>query len=223
MRLQSARSQPQLRESSDAEFKENGTQDADAKKPGVRDRKKLTLLEAALYVSGRPLDLKTLGSVLKMRSEEKIRRIAEHLIERYERNGSALQILQLSDGRYVMQLKSSYSKHVKRLATRQLLTPGPLRTLSFIAVKQPVTQSYVVRVRGSLTYEHVKRLREMGLIAEERLGRTKVLRTTPSFADYFNLSQDVKTMKKQLQKYFETHTSEKLILQSSLTGRVASQ
>lgn len=184
----------------------------EGKKLSRRDRRKLALLEAALYVTGRPLDLKTIGSVLKLRSEEKIRRFAGHLIETYEKNGSALQIMQLSDGRYVMQLDSTYSKHVKKLASRQLLTPGPLRTLSFIAVKQPITQSYVVRVRGSLAYGHVKRLLEMGLLAEEKLGRTKVLRTTASFADYFNLHQDVKAMKKQLQKFFETQTHEKIEL-----------
>ncbi len=102
-----------------------------------------------------------------------------------------------------MQLKPEYSKTVKRLATRQLLTPGPLKTLSYIAIRQPVAQSYLVRVRGNLAYGHVKQLRDMGLISEEKLGRSKVLRTTPSFADYFNLSQDSHLMKKQIQKIFE--------------------
>ena len=89
-----------------------------------------------------------------------------------------------------MQLKPQYVRHVKRLATRQLLTPGPMKTLSFIAYRQPVTQSYLAKVRGNLAYSHVKQLREIGLISEERLGRTKVLRTTPNFADYFNLSHE---------------------------------
>jgi segregation and condensation protein B len=102
-----------------------------------------------------------------------------------------------------MQLKPAYSKSVKRLATRQLLTPGPLKTLSYIALRQPVAQSYLVRVRGNLAYGHVRQLRDMGLISEEKLGRSKVLRTTPSFSDYFNLSQDSHLMKKQIQKIFE--------------------
>ena len=37
---------------------------------------KLALIEAALYVTGKPLDLKTLGSVVGFRSEEKIRDLA---------------------------------------------------------------------------------------------------------------------------------------------------
>jgi segregation and condensation protein B len=114
-----------------------------------------------------------------------------------------LEVLELSDGRYVMQLKPEYSKTVKRLATRQLLTPGPLKTLSYIAMRQPVVQSHVVKVRGKLAYGHVKQLRDMGLISEEKLGRSKVLRTTPSFCDYFNLSQDSRLMKKQIQKIID--------------------
>jgi RNA processing factor Prp31 len=43
----------------------------------------------------------------------------------------------------------------------------------------------------------------MGLISEEKLGRSKILRTTASFCDYFNLSQDSRQMKKQIQQIME--------------------
>jgi len=161
------------------------------------------MIEAALYVTGKPLDVGVLGSILNLRSEEKIRTLAAILKEKYSQNMGALEVLELSDGRYVMQLKPEYSKSVKRLATRQLLTPGPLKTLSYIALRQPVAQSHVVKVRGSLAYGHVKQLRDMGLISEEKLGRSKLLRTTPSFSDYFNLSQEPRLMKRQIQKIFE--------------------
>jgi len=169
---------------------------------------KIALIEAALYVTGRPIDLKTLGSILGMRSEEKIRDAARQLKERYQ-DARAIEVLELSDGRFVMQLRPRYAPHVKRLATRQLLTPGPMKTLSFIAYKQPVTQSYLAKVRGNLSYSHVRQLQEIGLISEEKLGRTKILRTTPNFADYFNLSQDLQTMKRQLEQVFEHLKSEK--------------
>jgi len=169
---------------------------------------KIALIEAALYVTGRPVDLKTLASVLGMRSEEKVRDVARKLKEHYK-NAGAIEILELSDGRFVMQLRPQYAPHVKRLATRQLLTPGPMKTLSFIAYRQPITQSYLAKVRGNLSYSHVKQLQEQGLISEEKLGRTKILRTTPNFADYFNLSQDQQTMKKQLEQVFQHLKSEK--------------
>lgn len=170
---------------------------------------KIALIEAALYVTGHPVDLKTLGSILGIRSEEKIRDAARQLKEHYKKG--AIEVLELSDGRFVMQLRPQYAPHVKRLATRQLLTPGPMKTLSFIAYKQPITQSYLAKVRGNLSYSHVKQLQEIGLISEEKLGRTKMLRTTPNFADYFNLSQDVQLMKKQLERVFEQIKSEKTV------------
>ncbi len=164
---------------------------------------KATMIEAALYVTGRPIDIKTLGTITNLRSEDKIRELARQLKDKYVKEGGALEVLELSDGRFVMQLKPRFAPHVKRLATRQLLTPGPMKTLSFIAYKQPVTHSYLARVRGNLAYSHVKQLQDVGLISEEKLGRTKVLRTTPNFADYFNLSQDTQTMKRQLERIFE--------------------
>lgn len=183
-----------------------------------KSQDKISLIEAALYVAGKPLDLKTLGSVIGLRSEEKTRETARKLKDRYIQDGKAIEVLELTDGRFVMQLKPQYTPHVRRLATRQLLTPGPMKTLSFIAYKQPVTQSYLAKVRGNLSYSHVKHLQEMGLISEEKLGRTKILRTTPNFADYFNLSQDLQIMKKQLERIFEDIKLEKYSNKQTITG-----
>jgi segregation and condensation protein B len=167
------------------------------------DRYKTEVIEGALYVAGKPLDIQTLGSVSKMRSEGKVREIARSIMERYKQSETSLEVLELQDGRFVMQLKPEYVNAVRKLATRKLLTPGPLKTLSFIALKQPVTQSYVVRVRGKLTYQYVKQLEDLELVSESKLGRTKVLRTTRVFSDYFNLSQDTRLMKRQLERLFK--------------------
>ena len=183
-----------------------------------RSKGKMVLIEAALYVTGRPIDLKTLGSVVGFRSEDKTRELARLVKEKYGSDGTCLEILELSDGRFVMQLKPQYVKHVKKLASRQLLTAGPMKTLSFIAYRQPIQQSYLAKVRGNLAYSHVKQLREMGLIAEERLGRTKMLRTTPNFADYFNLSHDLPMMKKQLEKMFQSIKAGKASKKTSMNA-----
>ena len=163
------------------------------------------LCEAALYVSGRPLDFKTIGSVIGARSEEKIRSIARAIADRYTKIDSPIQVLELPDGRFVMQLRPEFVKNVRKLSNRPLLTPGPLRTLSFIALRQPISQSHVVRVRGKLAYQHVKQLKEMDLISydKDRLGRSRVLRTTITFADYFNLNHDPALMKKELKNVLD--------------------
>ncbi|MDH5437485.1 MAG: SMC-Scp complex subunit ScpB [Candidatus Bathyarchaeota archaeon] len=165
-------------------------------------RRKLALIEAALYVAGRPLDLKTLGSVINSRSKRKIKMLTGALMKEFENRNTALEIIELEDERFVMQLKAEYTPRVRRLAIRPLLTVGPLKTLSYIAYRQPVSQTRVIDVRGHHAYNHLKQLEELGLIHRERIGRTKVIETTEFFADYFSLSHDMRTMKKQLKSIF---------------------
>jgi len=166
-------------------------------------KRDVALLEAALYVAGRPLDLKTLGSIIRTRSKRKVQRLVSILMEEYKNRETALEILELEDERFVLQLKAEYSPQVQRLAIRPLLSKGPLKTLSYIAYRQPVLQSQVVDVRGHHAYDHLRQLDDMGLISRERVGRTRLLRTTGFFADYFGLSHDLRTMKRQLKRVFE--------------------
>ena len=166
-------------------------------------KRDLALLEAALYVAGRPLDLKTLGSLIRTRSKGKVQRLARALMKEYKRRGTALEILELEGERFVLQLKAEYTPKVRRLATRPLLSRGPLKTLSYIAYRQPVPQPKVIDVRGHHAYGHLKQLEDLDLITRERRGRTKVIRTTEFFADYFGLSHDIRAMKRQLKNIFE--------------------
>jgi segregation and condensation protein B len=182
-----------------------------SKTPGIQSQ----LCEAALYVSGRPLDLKTIGSIIGARSEEKIKSVARLIVEKYAKPGSPIQVLELPDGRFVMQLRPDMAKHVRKLSNRPLLTPGPLRTLSFIALKQPINQAYVIKVRGKLAYQHVKQLKEMDLISYEKFGRSKMLRTTTTFADYFNLNHDATLMKKELREILNTASQPPTLTESS--------
>ena len=168
-------------------------------------RRDLELLEAALYVAGRPLDLKTLASVIKTRSKRKVERLAKMLVEEYNSRGGCIEVLELEDQRFVMQLKADYTPDVRRLTLRPLLSVGPLKTLSYIAYRQPVPQAQVIDVRGQHAYDHIKQLEDLGLISREREGRAKVVRTTPFFADYFGFSHDLKIMKLQLKTIFEDY------------------
>lgn len=173
-------------------------------KPKLEEKikKNLALLEAALYVSGRPLDLKELSSVLSTRSRKKTKKYVKILIEEYSSRNTALEIIELRDERYVLQLKSEHTPLVKKLVNRPLLSSGPLKTLSYIAYRQPITQKRVIEVRGQHAYGHIKLLRDMGLIRAERSGRSVALRTTDYFSDYFGLSLETATMKRELKRIF---------------------
>jgi len=163
----------------------------------------LALVEAALYVAGRPLDINELCSVLNTRSKNKTRKLVKTLMQEYTHRSTALEILELKDERYVLQLKSDFTPYVRKLVNRPLLSTGPLKTLSYIAYRQPVPQKRVIDVRGNHAYGHVKLLKEMGLIVGERSGRSTLLRTTEYFADYFALSHDAATIKRELKHIFE--------------------
>jgi segregation and condensation protein B len=129
--------------------------------------------------------------------------LVKKLMQEYASRNTALEILELKDERYVMQLKAEFTPHVKRLVRKPLLSTGPLKTLAYIALRQPVSQKRVVEVRGRHAYGHIKLLKEMGLIVSERKGRSAVLKTTEYFADYFGLSHDVQTMKRELRRILE--------------------
>ncbi|MBN1785158.1 MAG: SMC-Scp complex subunit ScpB [Candidatus Bathyarchaeota archaeon] len=163
---------------------------------------KLALLEAGLYVAGRPLDLKTLANVVGTRSKKKVMKLARALVADYMRRDTALEVLELEGQRFVMQLKVEYTGNVRKLATRPLLSAGPLKTLSYIAFRQPILQTQVIDVRGHHSYGHLKQLEDMELISREGVGRKKLIRTTEFFADFFGLSHDLRSMKRQLKTVF---------------------
>ena len=173
------------------------------KQAAEKTQRELALVEAALYVAGRPLNLKELCSVLKTRSKNKAKKLAKTLMREYVSRNTALEILELKDERYVLQLKAEFTPRVRKLVKRPLLSTGPLKTLAYIAYRQPVSQKRVVDVRGHHVYGHIKLLRETGLVVGERRGRSTILRTTEYFADYFGLSHDLSTMKRQLKKVFQ--------------------
>ena len=162
----------------------------------------LALLEAALYIAGRPLDLNELCQVLGSRSKKKAQKFVDILMKEYAARNTALEILALKDERYVLQVKAEFTPLIKKLVNRPLLSSGPLKTLSYIAYRQPVSQKRVIDVRGQHAYGHVKLLRDMGLIVAERNGRTMALKTTDYFSDYFGLTQDTSVMKKELKRIF---------------------
>lgn len=185
--------------------KQNSTEVKEIQQNTILDEKidkNLVLLEAALYVAGRPLGLKELCSVLSTRSKNKTKKYIKLLIQVYSSRKTALEIIELKEDRYVLQLKAEYTPLVKKLVNRPLLSSGPLKTLSYIAYRQPVSQKRVIEVRGQHAYGHVKLLREMGLITAERSGRSIALKTTDYFADYFGLALETSAMKRELKRIF---------------------
>lgn len=153
------------------------------------------LIEAALFVSTNPISVEKLCEVSGAPSGEVVKTV-EKLIVRYEAAESALEIRRIGDD-YLMQAKDIYATPLTDLV-KPAVSEEVLKTLSMIALKQPVTQAEVVKARGYSTYTHVKELVNKEFIAAEPKGRTKLLTTTPKFADYFSLPAEVVELKKAI-------------------------
>jgi len=154
-------------------------------------------LEAALYAAGRALTLQELADLIG-KAESTTKKILDDLGFAYSKRKGALEVIALPRERYVMQLKPELTPRVGKLIPGGLLSFATLQTLVFIALKQPIVQSELVAQRGTHCYDHVKDLLEKKFIDAIPEGRSKILKTTPLFADYFGLDQDKIKLKAQL-------------------------
>ena len=81
------------------------------------------------------------------------------------------------------------------------LKPAVLRTLSVIALKEPIRQTDLKELRSN-AYEHIQELLEKGLIirTKDKNGRSYNIKTSPKFAEYFKLKGDTASLVKVLEK-----------------------
>jgi segregation and condensation protein B len=154
-------------------------------------------IEAALYSAGRPLSVDELIKASGTNSKEKTLRIVNDLVKKTKATFKAIEIAQLEDGTYVLQLRPEYTPLVRKFAQHPLIPSAALKTLSYIAYEQPVTSKRLVQIRGSQVYSHVKILEQLQFVEHENLGRLKVYRTTAKFQNYFGIT-DLNAMKSKL-------------------------
>lgn len=155
-------------------------------------------VEAVLFVTARAMSPDEIAELLGETVEDIEASLLDLMFEYSSRDG-ALEIDD-EDG-YIIQVRAEHLDIVEKLCPVEL-KPSVLKTLTIIALKQPIRQSYLKELRSN-AYEHVQELVEKGLVAKtkDRNGRSFNLRTTDKFAEYFKLKGDAKT----LAKYLDTH------------------
>jgi len=168
-----------------------------AKEPLPKDA--MAKVEAALYAAGRPLTVEEIMHVAGTASERKATAVAREVAVAINSVLQAVEVVEYPGPRFAMQLKAQFTQTARRFATRPLLSRAALRTLSFIAFFQPISSAELVLRRSSTVYQHLKELEEVGFIVGERQGRSRAYKTTARFAEYFGLSNDIPTMKRQLE------------------------
>ncbi|MHA1479123.1 MAG: SMC-Scp complex subunit ScpB [Promethearchaeota archaeon] len=154
------------------------------------------LIEGALYAAGRPLDVEELSTKLeipKKEVEELVRVVAFDYLERE----GALVVAQIGE-KYQMQLRPELTETVSKFAKGGAIAERYLRTLTVIALKQPILKSTVIKLRGSGAYEHVKYLLDNDLISAVKKGRSAELTTSDKYADMFGLPKNKEELKRMM-------------------------
>jgi len=144
------------------------------------------IAEAALFVSGRALDVNELARVLGVMSIGYVKELMEEMATDYQAAATAFMIEKLGD-RYTLGIKQQYVEKVNSLAGAPDISKGALRILAYISKNEPVMQSSVVKAFGSSTYEYMKELLEKDFVKRAAVGRTKKVETTATFREYFNI------------------------------------
>jgi segregation and condensation protein B len=125
-----------------------------------------------------------------------VRQALLELIHDYEERDGGLEIA--DDDGYIIQVRDEYASIVDEFAPMEMPV-ALIRTLSAIAIKQPVAQSEIIKIRGAGAYDHIKELILRDLISKkEEGGRSPMLGTTKKFQEYFRLTQDAKMLRTQL-------------------------
>ena len=155
-------------------------------------------VEAVLFVTAKGLQAKEIAEILGVEKEEVEEALLELIMDYSARDG-ALEIDD-EDG-YILQVKAEHMDIVDLLCPIEI-KPAVLKTLTVIALKEPIRQAYLKELRGANAYEHVQELVEKGLISKtkDKNGRSFNLRTTKKFNEYFKLKGDAKALSKLLEK-----------------------
>jgi segregation and condensation protein B len=152
-------------------------------------------VEAALFLTEKPLKAQAVAVIVNA-DVNLVRQTILELINDYEARNGGLEVA--DDDGYIIQVKDEYTNLVDEFVPIDMPT-ALIRTLSAIAIKQPVMQSEVIKIRGAGAYDHIKELVERELIMKrEDGGRSPVLTTTKKFQEYFRLSKDGKTFRQQM-------------------------
>ena len=155
-------------------------------------------IEAALYSAGRPLTIKEITQASGTGSRTRTGRLLEAIMKRARTAFKAIEITALPDGSFVLQLKPQYVGIVRRYASKPILPKATLKTLSYIAYKQPVSSKDLVETRGSGVYAHLRDLRQLDYIAHQNVGRLKIYSTTDNFQKYFGIKGGQDTLREML-------------------------
>jgi segregation and condensation protein B len=155
-------------------------------------------IEAVLFLTSKPIKAQAIARIVNA-DVQAVRQALLELVHDYEERKGGLEIA--DDDGYSFQVREEFASLMDEFLPIEM-SAALIRTLSAIAIKQPVMQSEIIRVRGAGAYEHIKELVAKDLISkkEEQGERSPMLATTKKFQEYFKLSKDGKDLRNFLKR-----------------------
>lgn len=144
-------------------------------------------VEAMLFTTGRFMSKDEIAKHLNTNNEE-ITKILEELHKDYTEKDSAI-TLQKQDDLFKLNIKKEFGFIINKLLEDKEMDSPTTKTLAVIAYKSPVMQSEIIHIRGNKAYDHITHLKETGLISLEKQGRTRLIKLTSHFFDYFDIAE----------------------------------
>ena len=157
-------------------------------------------IEAILFITGRFMSIEEVAKACNIGSVGLVKETLESLKNEYDQKESPLTIFE-KDGLYKLNVKKEYGELANKLVSTTEFDSPTAKTLAVIAYRQPIFQAEVIKIRGNKAYDHVKQLLESNLITSEKSGRTRVLKITPRFYEYFDTAEE--KVKEEFQKISE--------------------
>ena len=161
-------------------------------------------VEAVLFTTGKFLTAEEISNLSGLSNEEVIQGISL-LFEDYSNRDTSLEIIKLGD-KYKLNIKKEHLHITTKLLKDTELNKPTQETLALIAYKQPALQSLIIKMRGNTAYDHIKDLQQLEFVTSEKTGRTRTLKVTQKFYDYFDIVQD--ELKQKFEPFKNINTNE---------------
>ncbi len=145
-------------------------------------------VEAVLFTTGKFLMVNEISNLAGI-SEDLVLQSINSLTEDYKQRETSLEIIRLGD-KYKLNIKKEHMSLTSSLLKSTELEKPTQETLALIAFKQPIMQSLIIKMRGNTAYDHIKNLEQLEFITTEKKGRTRLIKLTQKFYDYFDIIPD---------------------------------
>lgn len=177
-------------------------------------------IEAVLFTTGKYISLEELSKMCGIGSMGYLKEVLLELKKDYDLKNSALEIIEQGE-RWKLNIRKGYLYLTENLLTDCELDRPTQETLAVIAYKNPASQSEIIKIRGNGAYDHIKILKELDFVTSDPMGRSRVLKLTTKFYDYFDVVEN--QLRSKMQVATENKPQEVIQTENTVQSEVGSK